>query len=144
MASTAASPQALRRTGTDRREAHGEYERLVDLHVFEPGEHLELIDGFLLVREPQGSRHAAAIRRVLAALHSALGEQWQIDSQLPITLDDTSEPEPDVAVVLRDPDAYRDAHPFRALLVVEISESSYRIGATLASRRCVRRRSSSP
>ena len=110
-----------------RRWTRAEYQRLVDLHVFEPGEHLELIDGLLLVREPQGSRHAAAIRRVLAALRNALGEQWQIDSQLPIALDHTSEPEPDVAVVPRDPGAYRDAHPSRALLVVEVSEGSYRI-----------------
>jgi Uma2 family endonuclease len=110
-----------------RRWTRAEYERLVDLHVFAPGEHLELIDGLLLVREPQGSRHAAAIRRVLAALRSALGEQWQIDSQLPIALDDTSEPEPDVAVVPRDPGAYRDAHPSRALLVVEVAGGSYRV-----------------
>ena len=54
-----------------------------------------------MVREPQGSRHAAAIRGVLAALHRALGDAWQIDSQLPIALDDASEPEPDVAVVPR-------------------------------------------
>jgi Uma2 family endonuclease len=110
-----------------RRWTRVEYERLIELCVFEPGEHVELIDGLLLVREPQGSRHAAAIRRVLAALHGALGEQWQIDSQLPIALDDASEPEPDVAVVPRDPGAYRDAHPSRPLLVVEIAEGSYRI-----------------
>jgi Uma2 family endonuclease len=103
-----------------------EYERLIDLGVFQPGEHLELLDGLLVVREPQGSRHAAAIRRVLAALRAALGDAWQIDSQLPIALDDDSEPEPDVAVVPRDPAAYRDAHPSRAVLVVEVADTSYR------------------
>jgi len=44
-----------------------EYERLIDLGVFQPGERLELIDGLLLVREPQGRRHAATIRQVLDA-----------------------------------------------------------------------------
>ena len=58
-----------------------------------------------MVREPQSSRHAAAIRRVLAALRRTLGERWQIDSQLPISLDDLSVPEPDVAVVPLDPEA---------------------------------------
>ncbi|MGH7731213.1 MAG: Uma2 family endonuclease [Candidatus Eiseniibacteriota bacterium] len=110
-----------------RRWTRVEYERLVELGVFGSGERLELIDGLLVVREPQGSQHAAAIRRVLAALHLALGDAWRIDSQLPIALDDTSEPEPDVAVVPRDPSAYRDAHPSRAVLVVEIADSSYRI-----------------
>jgi Uma2 family endonuclease len=104
-----------------------EYERLVDLGVFQPGERLELIDGHLLVREPQGSGHATAIRRVLAALRRALGDVWQIDSQLPLALDADSEPEPDVAVVPGDPGAYRDAHPSRAVLIVEVAEASYRI-----------------
>ena len=114
-------------TPRTRRWTRVEYERLIDLGVFEPGERLELIDGLLVVREPQGSRHAAGIRRVLAALRRALGEAWQIDSQLPIALDATSELEPDVAVVPIDPAAYRDAHPIRAALIVEVAESSYRI-----------------
>src|SRR5205809_844404 len=107
MRSTAAPPPRQRRW------TRVEYERLVELGVFAPGERLELIDGVLVVREPQGSRHAATIRRVLAALSKAFGDPWQIDSQLPIALDDSSEPEPDVAVVPRDPHAYRDAHPSR-------------------------------
>lgn len=109
-----------------RRWTRVEYERLIELGVFRPGERLELLDGSLVVREPQGSRHAAAIRRVLAALRAALGDAWQIDSQLPLALDDASQPEPDVAVVPRDPAAYREAHPSRAVLVVEIAEGSYR------------------
>jgi Uma2 family endonuclease len=104
-----------------------EYERLVELAVFQPGERLELLDGLLAVREPQGSRHAAAIRNVVAALRRALGDAWQVDSQLPIALDEDSEPEPDVAVVAPDLHAYRDAHPSRPVLVVEVAESSYRL-----------------
>ena len=110
-----------------RRWTRVEYERLVELGVFQPDERLELIDGVLVVSEPQGRRHAATIRRVLAALRHALGEAWQIDSQLPIALDADSEPEPDVAVVPRDPGAYRDGHPSRAVLIVEIADKSYRI-----------------
>ena len=110
-----------------RRWTRVEYERLVELGVFRPDERIELIDGMLVVSEPQGSRHAATIRRVLRALRHALGETWQIDSQLPIALDADSEPEPDVAVVPLDPGAYRDGHPSRAVLIVEIAESSYRI-----------------
>src|SRR5262249_41216717 len=104
-----------------------EYERLIGLGVFSPDERLELLDGALVVREPQGSRHAAAIRRVLHTLRAALGDAWQIDSQLPLALDDASEPEPDVCVVPHDPRAYRDAHPSRAVLVVETAKTSYRI-----------------
>jgi Uma2 family endonuclease len=103
-----------------------EYERLIDLGVFSPDERLELLDGALVVREPQGSRHAAAIRKVLDALRAAFGDAWRLDSQLPLALDDASEPEPDVCVVPHDRHAYRDAHPSLAVLVVEIAETSYR------------------
>jgi Uma2 family endonuclease len=113
-------------TPRTRRWTRVEYQRLVELGIFE-GERLELLDGLLVVREPQGTRHNAGIRRVVAALRRALGDAWQIDSQLAIALDDSSEPEPDIAVVPRDAADYRDAHPSRPLLLVEVSESSYRI-----------------
>jgi Uma2 family endonuclease len=107
-----------------------EYERLIEVGMFQPGERLELIDGLLLVREPQGSDHAAGIRRVLGALRRVLGPEWQLDCQLPIALDDDSEPEPDVAVVPHDPDLYRAAHPTHPVLVVEVADSSYRVDHT--------------
>jgi Uma2 family endonuclease len=107
-----------------------EYERLIEVGMFQPGERLELLDGLLVLREPQGSLHAAAIRRVLEVLRGVIGSEWQLDSQLPIALDDDSEPEPDVAVVPRDPAAYRDAHPSHPVLVVEVADSSYRVDHT--------------
>lgn len=114
-------------TPRTRRWKRVEYERLVELGVFQPAERLELLDGLLAVREPQGSDHASGIRRVLDALRPALGASWQIDSQLPIALDDDSEPEPDVAVVPRDAGHYREAHPSRPVLIVEVADTSYRI-----------------
>jgi hypothetical protein len=45
---------------TTRRWRRTEYDRLVDLGVF-VGERLELLDGMLVVKEPQGSPHAVAI-----------------------------------------------------------------------------------
>ena len=107
-----------------------EYERLIEVGMFQPGERLELLDGLLVLREPQGSGHAGTIRRALEALRRVLGPEWQLDSQLPIALDDESEPEPDVAVVPRDPRAYLDAHPSRPVLVVEVADSSYRVDHT--------------
>jgi hypothetical protein len=65
-----------------RRWTRVEYERLIGLGVFSPEERLELLDGALVVREPQGSRHAAAIRKVLAALRAALGDAWQLRAPL--------------------------------------------------------------
>ena len=42
---------------------------------------------------------------------------------MPVALDDESVPEPDVCVVPGDPRDYRDAHPTRPVLVVEVALS---------------------
>jgi Uma2 family endonuclease len=107
-----------------RRFSRAEYERLIDLGVFQPGEHIELIGGELMVAEPQGAAHYTAIRKSAKALEAAFGPGWEVRTEGPIGLDDDSEPEPDVAVVPGSPDDYRHAHPSRPVLTVEISESS--------------------
>lgn len=101
-----------------------EYERLVSLGVFHEDERLELLGGHLLVREPQGSRHGVAIELADSAFRVALGPGWRVRVQLPIALDDESEPEPDLAVVAGDPRDRPHHHPSRPALVVEVAESS--------------------
>lgn len=101
-----------------------EYERLIETGFFQPGDPVELVGGQLIVAEPQGSRHFAAVQAMEEALRKAFGRGWQIRGQGPLALDEESEPEPDVAVV---PGSFRDyvaGHPSRPALVVEISESS--------------------
>jgi Uma2 family endonuclease len=100
-----------------------EYERLVDLGVFE-GEPLELIGGQLIVAEPKGSPHAAGVEMAGEALRSAVSPGWIVRMQNPIALDDESVPEPDVAVVRGRHADYRHAHPARAALIIEVAESS--------------------
>jgi len=101
-----------------------EYERLIESGFFQPGDPVELVGGQLIVAEPQGSRHFAAIQAVEEALRTAFGPGWDVRGQGPLALDDESEPEPDVAVV---PGSFRDyvvEHPSRPVLVIEVSESS--------------------
>jgi Uma2 family endonuclease len=101
-----------------------EYERLVDLGAFRPGEHLELVAGALLVREPEGGPHATAVGLVEDALREAFGRGFIVRAQNPIALDDDSEPEPDVAVVPGQRRDYTRAHPAHPLLVVEVADTS--------------------
>jgi Uma2 family endonuclease len=110
---------------TVRRWTRVEYDRLVGLGAFER-EPLELVGGQLIVGEPQSPYHASAIRAVDRALRAVLPPGWLVSSQLPVSLDDESEPEPDVVVVPGRPSDYRDAHPDRPVLVVEVAESSLR------------------
>jgi Uma2 family endonuclease len=108
---------------TVRRWHRTEYERLVGLGVFQ-GEPLELIGGELVVAEPQGAYHASAITRVDYALRAIVPPGWIVRLQAPVSLDEESEPEPDVVVVPGRPGDYRDSHPTRAALLVEVAESS--------------------
>jgi Uma2 family endonuclease len=100
-----------------------EYERLAEIGFFGADERLELVGGVLVVREPQGSRHATGIRRVETLLRKVFASGWDVRSQLPVALDDESEPEPDVVVVPGTYDDYRDAHPTRPVLIVEVADS---------------------
>jgi hypothetical protein len=70
MATVEMPPLALRRW------TRVEYERLVEMGMFDCDERLELLAGLLVVREPQGVPHAAATRLVLAALRRAFGAGW--------------------------------------------------------------------
>jgi Uma2 family endonuclease len=108
---------------TSKRWRRVEYERLVDVGAFE-GEPLELIGGQLIVAEPKGSPHAAAVGMAGDALRAALAPGWTVRLQDPLALDDESVPEPDVAVVRGRHADYRHAHPARAALIVEVAESS--------------------
>jgi Uma2 family endonuclease len=101
-----------------------EYERLIETGLLRPGDPVELLGGQLIVAEPQGSRHFAAIQAAEAALRTAFGPGWQVRGQGPLAVDEESEPEPDVAVV---PGSFRDyvaGHPSRPALVLEVSDSS--------------------
>lgn len=44
-----------------KRWTRAQYERAIDRGVFNEDERIELLDGVLVVKEPQGDRHAAAI-----------------------------------------------------------------------------------
>jgi Uma2 family endonuclease len=103
-----------------------EYDRLVEADVFGPEDRIELFDGRMIFKEPQHSPHATAIQLVQRTLTIALGPGWSIRTQMPVALDDVSEPEPDVSVVPGDPRDYRDAHPERPVLIVEVAQSRLR------------------
>lgn len=109
---------------TSRKWSRREYDRLVDVGILRPDECLELIDGEILEKGPQGSRHAAVVSLVQKALHAAVGPGQSIRSQLPLALGDDSEPEPDCAVIEGEIRDFLDHHPQAALLVVEVSGSS--------------------
>src|SRR5947207_13346894 len=110
-----------------RRWTRREYERLIDRGFLDEDEPIELLDGLLLVKEPQSRPHRTAVLLVAKTLEHAFGDGWFVQVQSPIGLEDLSEPEPDVCVVQGSPRDYVRAHPTHPALVVEVALSGLRM-----------------
>lgn len=108
---------------TPRRWKRIEYDHLISLGAFE-GERIELIGGELLVAEPQGAYHSGVVGVIDRVLQRIVPAGWIVRCQLPIALDDDSEPEPDLAIVAGDHTDYLIDLPTRPALIIEVAESS--------------------
>ena len=108
---------------TLRRWSRVEYQRLVDFGLFER-DPVELIGGQLIVAEPQGTYHATVVGIADDALRSVLPAGWIVRAQMPVSLDDESAPEPDLAVVRGSRQDYLNAHPTVPALALEIADAS--------------------
>jgi Uma2 family endonuclease len=108
-----------------------EYERLIALGVLGEDEPIELVGGRMVVSEPQTGPHATSVQLVQQALQRVFGPGWAVRSQLPLALDDESEPEPDACVVRGAPRDFRARHPARPALVVEVSQQSLELDRVL-------------
>jgi len=100
------------------------YFALVERGLIDPDEKVELLDGIIVAMPPQQPSHAAGVRWVDRALRRALGPDVLVSSQLPLIAGALSVPEPDFAVLPGRLEDYQARHPTRALLVVEIADSS--------------------
>ena len=106
---------------------------MIDTGILEEDEHVELLEGEIVQMSPQDPPHARPTRRLTRWFNQALGDEYAVRPQMPLTLPD-SEPEPDLAVVwTRDEDSLED-HPRTALLVIEVADSSARYDLMVKSR----------
>src|SRR5947209_6812140 len=106
-----------------RRFSKREYYRMGELGFFR-GQRVELIEGGIVELGPQTPPHVYhndLARRLLVGL---FGTAYCIRARAPLDLGQTTEPEPDVAVVVGSVDDYAQAHPTSAVLIVEVSEST--------------------
>lgn len=102
------------------------YEKLIAAGILEEDEKLELINGQILKMSPVGNRHAACVELLADLLRENIAPALQVRMQNPVVLDDFSEPEPDLALVNRREDYYRDGHPRLTdiHLLIEVSDTS--------------------
>ena len=102
-----------------------EYDRLIEDGIFTTGDHIELLRGFLIAKEPQGPDHSGTTEWLHRRLLLALDPRARVRSHSPILASDDSEPEPDIAVV--PPQSAFKENPSTAHLVIEVSRSSLRV-----------------
>lgn len=103
-----------------------EYHRMAADGLFSEDDRVELIEGEIVEMNPIGNRHAAGVRRLSDRFQVSFGRDVLVDTQNPIRLGDWSEPQPDVAVLIRRQDYYADEAPTAGdvLLLAEIADSS--------------------
>ena len=99
-----------------------EYDLLVE-HGRLAGEHVELLEGVIVEMSPQGHVHANVVERLTRLLILALHGRAVVRTQSAFAAGDSSEPEPDIAVIAPGR-ALSDPHPSEAFLIVEVADSS--------------------
>ena len=102
-----------------------EYHRMIAAGILDEDERLELLEGVIVAVAPQSPAHAYCIQWLTRFLVRRLGDAYAVRPQLPLTLGERNEPEPDLTVVRAD-SASKDHHPGTAVLAIEVSGDSLR------------------
>jgi len=94
--------------------------------IFKEGERVELIRGEIIQMSPIGTRHSAAVNRLVRLFTQHLGSRIILSPQNPVELDNNSEPQPDIALLLPRQDFYEYRHPIPqdVLLLVEVADTT--------------------
>ena len=101
---------------------------MAEVGILAPDQRVELIDGDIIDMAPPGNAHAATVDRLVDIFSRAVDQRFSVRCQNPVRLGDSSEPQPDVALLRRRADFYGGSVPGPAdtLLIVEVADSSLR------------------
>ena len=102
------------------------FHQMIEKDIFNEDEHVELIEGELILMSPIGPAHAGETKRLIRLLSNAIGDQAILDVQNPVVFGNHSEPQPDLMLLRPRDDFYQNTHPQAedVLLLIEIAESS--------------------
>jgi len=103
-----------------------EYHQMIEAGILKEDERLELLDGEIIERCPIGPRHSACVDRLTLFLVRLLGTAAIVRVQSSIQLSDTSEPQPDLALLKPRADFYAQALPLPAdvLAAIEVADTT--------------------
>jgi Uma2 family endonuclease len=88
---------------------------------------VQLIGGVIVREEPMNTPHAVAVTLAQTVLQTLFAAGHHVRVQLPMTLGPEYEPHPDLAVVTGSPRDYLVDHPKKAVLVVEVSDTTLEV-----------------
>ena len=102
------------------------YHRLVEIGLIDSDSRVELIDGEIFMMSPIGPPQGSYTSRLAEFFVRRLPENLHCRVQMPIVAGDHSEPEPDIAIVTRRTDYYKENHPStnEVALIIEVAQSS--------------------
>ena len=103
-----------------------EYHHMSESGILDCCEQTELISGKIILKSAKTAFHVIALRLLASFLEKFLDKSVFVRTQDPISLDDFSEPEPDLAIVKGTMFDYAKRHPSPSdvYLVVEIADST--------------------
>jgi Uma2 family endonuclease len=109
-----------------------QYHQMIAAGILTSDDPVELLAGWLVQKMTKNPPHRVTTRLIREALDSIVPDGWYIETQEPITLED-SEPEPDVAMIKGNTRDYLDRYPGAAegALVVEVADSTLERDRTL-------------
>lgn len=115
-------------TITRKRFTVDEYHRISDIGIFPNDTRFELIRGVILEMPTAKPQHSGRVNRLNHLLTSRVGESAIVSIQNPTTIDDYSEPIPDICLLKPRGDFYTENHPMPedVLLLIEISDMTLR------------------
>ncbi len=113
----------------------GQYHQMILTGILTDEDSVELLEGWLIPKMPKNPPHRLTTQLTREMIAPLLPEGWFVDSQEPITIDD-SEPEPDVVVVRGERRQYSDRHPLshEIALVIEVSDTTLQRDRNLKKR----------
>jgi Uma2 family endonuclease len=113
-----------------------QYDRMIENGTIGESDDVELIDGFLVIKERRNRPYVQAGRLGLAALQQIAPPGWHVAKEDPTVASDWSKPEPDLAIVRGEIDDYakRDVTASDLGLVVEIAASSLAVDREVMGR----------
>ena len=103
-----------------------DYYRMGEAGILAPDARVELIDGEIIDMAPIGSVHAGSVDQLAQVLGKAVAGRALVRVQNPVRLDEHSEPQPDLSVLMPRADFFKSGHPppSDTLLVVEVADTS--------------------